>query len=309
MLMNRHMGLIDAFHKAGLEIEISDKPIVSRANDDIIQMDIRRVLKGNSRREIFRIYMGADGNEVQVRNTDKDLNQVVLYLREPERNVEISVPSFDVTRTYRQHGDDRAAVLNEALPDRRQQARVVEYNPKKGIIRYTQKTPKGARYFLAGRDERQMFMAQLPRACTTVKEAHASLKNPTVTLAEGRAEGRTVRQGEWFFVNPTKEELESIEAAIKKNHIVIEKKLAIGAMNPWRRQGGGKPHTADEIISLPGRLLPHGHAVREREIYVRGKVSHADHKTVSFSSWRKVIRNAEGGAGAGIAPIGVGWID
>jgi len=137
-----------------------------------------------------------------------------------------------------------------------------------------------------------------------VRDAHDSLKTSTVTFAEGKAPGKTVRQGEWFFVHPTKEEKEAITAVTRKKRGAILRKTAIGA--------GGNPHVAEELIRMPseavGLKLAHGYPVQSRDaIYVRGGIRHVDHKTVKFKTWRRVIRNNEPSGAA--APAGVGWID
>ncbi len=122
-------------------------------------------------------------------------------------------------------------------------------------------------------DERQLFVCQLPRGCSSVTDAHRALKRTELVIAEGRAPGRTVRQGEWF-----------------------------GA--------GGHPHRADEIVRIPGRVLQHGWPIRENDVYVRGTVQHVDHAAVKFATWRKVIRNNEvGGAAAPLTQNGVFWVD
>jgi hypothetical protein len=70
---------------------------------------------------------------------------------------------------------------------------------------------------------------------------------------------------------------------------------------------GGNPHTADELLKLTASVLEHGFSVRRRDdIFVRGKVRHKDHATVSFSEWRKVIANTETSAGR---MEGVNWVD
>ena len=56
------------------------------------------------------------------------------------------------------------------------------------------------RHFLVGRDERQLFMCRLPRACTTVAEAHAALRVPEAKMEARSVLERALRQGEWFFV-------------------------------------------------------------------------------------------------------------
>jgi len=130
------------------------------------------------------------------------------------------------------------------------------------------------------------------------------LKTSTVTFAEGKTSGRTVRQGEWFFVNATPDEETEIKMVIRKKARVIQKKMSLHMLTGTR---GGKPHVVDEAIKMLGMALVHGFSVRgavRDEVFVRGRVRHADHKTVSFSSWRKVIRNNEPGQASGIR-----WID
>jgi hypothetical protein len=156
-------------------------------------------------------------------------------------------------------------------------------------------------------DERQLFIAQLPRGVSSVRDAHASLKTTSVTFAEGKTDGRTVRQGEWFFVNPTSEERLTLMEAIRKNLVVVHHKVRI-SRDP-RGVDGGKPHVADELVRYFGKELEHGFAVREMEVFVRGKVRHSDHATVKFGDWRKVIRNAERQQQPGFSPTGVFWVD
>ena len=180
-------------------------------------------------------------------------------------------------------------------------------------VKVRRRTPSQKRHFLCGVDERQLFIAQLPKAVSTVRDAHASLKTTSVALAEGQGI-HTVRQGEWFFLEPTKYELAQIETGLAKKRLTIERTVPIGPFSvaggvrgPRVRQWSGNPHTADELIVLPGALVAGGAwAVRSREIFIRGKVRHVDHATVSFSGWRKVIRNAEPNAGQA---SGVGWVD
>jgi hypothetical protein len=295
-----HAALIQQFAKASLKLKISDKPI--RGNGQIFEMDIQREFSGNRRSEYFRIYPGHEDNRIEVVGTDKQIGQLVLMVHEPRRAFVDTV-----------WGDaDRATFLKEHPALKPTDVLGVVGGQKKHTqYRVRQFTSPLKRHYLAGVDERQLFIAQLTIGCSTVREAHASLKSPTVTFAEGRAPGRTVRQGEWFFVNPTPEELRILKTMIKKNQAVVEKKVPIGAMEsetrgPKRRQPSGNPHTADEAVAISGATLEHGFTVRgRREIYVRGKVRHVDHATVSFAEWRKVIRNQE----ANGAASGIGWID
>ena len=156
------------------------------------------------------------------------------------------------------------------------------------------------RKFLMGLDERQLFMCQVNRSAKTVKDAHKLLKSPEVHTAEGKL-GRATRQGEWFFLPTTEQEVNMIEESIKRHMIFVEHKKRIAVD---RGREPGKPHTADEIVIVPSKKLEHGFGVKPFDVYVRGKVRHADHETVSFPTWRRVMRNAEDRS----ALVGT-WID
>jgi hypothetical protein len=166
--------------------------------------------------------------------------------------------------------------------------------------------------YLCGHDERDWFLATIPGKASTVAQAMEALKPKPVIEAQASAGLKRkqlhrrhnpafLRQGEWFFVNVTEGERKAIQEAIKKNKASIGHKIAI--RRDMRGRIAGKPHVADELIRLPGNPLGHGFAVNSVEIFVRGKVRHADHETVAFKEWRKVIRNAETGGGNGR------WID
>jgi hypothetical protein len=270
--------IVSRFKEAGLICEVTTKPL--RAFDkDIIQVDISRKLRGNHRLEFFRVWPGHEDNRAQVLGVDKKIAQVVLMLHEPKREFVEEIKKTKYTKV--------SAFQN-----------VVKETKVAFWVKRT--TPEGKRFFLAGLDERQLFICQLPKPCTTVQQAHACLKNPTVILAEGKQRGKTIRQGEWFFINVTEEEEKAISEGLKKKTLFIKKKEPIGR--------GGNPHVADERLEMRGHILDHGFAVRAGELFVRGKIRHKDHETVSFSSWRKVIRNMEPTA-AGTAAAGVGWID
>ena len=150
-------------------------------------------------------------------------------------------------------------------------------------------TSASTRKFLLGLDERQLFMCQVNSRSRTVDHAHELLKAPNLVTAEGKV-GRATRQGEWFFIKPTDWEQKEIEKAIAKH--LIMKKIPIGADSSGRGVSGN-PHTADETLFIKGKPLKHGWPVRDREIFVRGKIRHKDHKTIEFKSWRKVLRNTE----------------
>ncbi len=252
-------------------LRLADRPI-GTGNADIFGMDIQRKLARDWRTEYFRIWPGHAENRIEVLGTDARLRQLVLLVHEPERTFEMRVGKFGW------RADD---------------PRIVRADGKRHWI-VREQTPDSKRHYLCGVDERQLFIAELPRGVSTVRDAHRVLKADEVVLAEGKR--RVKRQGEWFFLELTPEEERRLEAELPTAIV-------------WRRRPigiGGHPHTADEIVRLPGVALEHGHPVRREDVFVRGRVRHVDHKTVVFTSWRKVVRNTEPNAGK---MAGIAWID
>lgn len=301
-----------AFAKAGLKLEISKEPLrQGRGMNDIFQIDVQRKLTGAQRGEWYRMYVGNEATEVSVRDTDKEHSQVVLMVREPagefEEKVDFTLPMnrmapkrvFDewVRREVLTHG---RTLVRKVYPGAKERGHV--------IVRQT--TDGAMRYFLMGVDERQLFIAQLTNAATTVDGAR-KLLGRTVQFAEGKRKGSSLdRQGEWFFLETSQGQRDHIDQLIQQNKISVHKKAVIGTF----ASRGGKPHTADELVSLPlnkiseKARLAHGFPVRSRQIYIRGAVRHSDHKTVKFSQWREVIANNEGATGQAGA-TGVLWVD
>ena len=116
-----------------------------------------------------------------------------------------------------------------------------------------------------------------------------------------------IRQGEWFFVPVS---LGADSLLILKNE-------------PLSRGHGGKPHWAEECYRSGGETVyvsaryPTGLTAEEYKkltpsdrhqgfnimkrgaaVYVRGKISHADHATVSLKGWHQVLMNTENRASA-----------
>jgi len=179
------------------------------------------------------------------------------------------------------------------------------------------------RKFLCGHDERHWFIAAVPESAPagTVLAAKEALKPPAVRAAQSRlglrAEARNRRknaayrrQGEWFFV-PAPD-------------LKVDEKLVLRD-EPIRR-GGGKPHWADLCYRTGGttvyvcRRYPNGVTlseyrrlldvepgssgwgwrpmVRDARVYVRGRIRHADHRTVTLHGWHRVLMNTENEAKA-----------
>jgi hypothetical protein len=178
---------------------------------------------------------------------------------------------------------------------------------------------EGNHKFLCGHDERHWFVAAVPegRAASTVATAMEALKPDYVQREQSRRQVKSrkrnrrrneafVRQGEWFFV--------PLPAGIRVNE-------ALALRNEPLRRGAGKPHFVDELVREGGEAVYVSHSypngLTEREyrrlisrrpelrglhwvvqrrnpnVYVRGKVRHADHKTIVLPEWRMVLMNTE----------------
>jgi len=169
--------------------------------------------------------------------------------------------------------------------------------------------------FLCGHDERHWFVAAIPEnePVSTVAGAKIALKPEEVRTREGllgisrkasfqRRNSAFIRQGEWFFVPAA---LEADPRLVLKNE-------------PLSRGNGRKPHwaeecyrsggdtvyvstrypsglTAEEYQKLPASERNAGFNVMKRgaAVYVRGKMSHPDHETVSLHGWHRVLMNTE----------------
>lgn len=174
--------------------------------------------------------------------------------------------------------------------------------------------------FLCGHDERHWFVAAVPERLpvSTVRTAFEALKPRSVRYVQDqllhvkprkrnrRRNEAFVRQGEWFFV--------PAPARFRANPKLILR-------NEPLRRGVGKPHLCEELIREGGQLVyvspqhPQGltewqfrRAIerqpklrnlqwvtqrRNPQVFVRGKIRHADHKTIVLSEWHQVLMNTE----------------
>jgi hypothetical protein len=300
--------LIAAFAKAGLKLEVVKTPMRKGAGmESIIQIDVQRKLSGSQRGEWYRMYIPPVDVTISVRDSDDKLKQLVLLVKENKSE-------FEETLEHPRwaHGDNRnfeAWIKNVVRENQVNILRKVP-NPSKGrpYVVVRRKTDSNTRYFLMGEDERQLFVAQLRNAATTVQQAHSQLGS-TVQFAEGKRRGSSIdRQGEWFFLETSQVQRDHIETLIKKNQIGVNKKVPIGRF--IRRPG--QPHTVDELVVLGGdkvtNKLGHGFSVRPTQVYIRGAVRHPDHKTQKFHQWREVVANNEGATSQASAG-GVFWVD
>jgi hypothetical protein len=173
-------------------------------------------------------------------------------------------------------------------------------------------------YFLCGHDEQHWFVAGVPGIeLRSVAAAMEALKPPEVVEAQRRqgVKGKDrqrrknaayVRQGEWFF--------------LPMPHVHVEKKEVL-FNEPLSRGEGSKPHWAEFLYRKGGEAVyvcdeyPQGlsvqayfdllrrkpraktwdwrRMVRNPEAYVKGRISHPDHKTILLQVWHRVLMNTE----------------
>lgn len=182
----------------------------------------------------------------------------------------------------------------------------------------------GRHKFLCGHDERHWFVAAVPEKATvsSVQTAFVALKPAAVRQREDRLHVKPrkrnrrrnaafVRQGEWFFV-PVPTGFQIDQRWLLRNEPIA--------------RGGGKPHRCEELVRQGGELVyvsqQHRQGLTEIEysrlisrnpklrnlrwvaqrrnpqVFVRGKVRHADHKTIILTGWHEVLMNTETQAAA-----------
>lgn len=168
-------------------------------------------------------------------------------------------------------------------------------------------------HFLCGHDERHLFVASVA-GVSTVDQAKESLKPRLITRQEvgmkpkkrnRRKTKHFKRQGEWFFI---------------PSSIEPDEKLVIRS-EPLSRGAGSKPHMAQfcyrsggEVVKVCS-LYPNGVTLaqyrnliksrpklkhqawvdmrRNAAVYVKGKIRHADHATITLNQWHMVLMNTE----------------
>ena len=214
--MSSSAALISRFAQAGLPLEVLERPLFGGRGQgqDVVQLDISR----GARRpavESFRLWPGATDNRVLVTTVDKAREQLIVLVHEPRRRFEVEVSKHQ-----------------PPLRDARQ------VRETKWSRVFEQFTTDRKRHFLAGMDEQHLFIAQLPHAAPTVWAAHVALKGDDVRQAERRVGSKTVRQGEWFFVQPTQAEVLEVDEFEEQTPHRIAHNVGIAQAAQLRRAVG-----------------------------------------------------------------------
>ena len=215
--------------------------------------------------------------------------------------------------------DEDGEFFDLALPrERRPRLTVLDAQPKDRHLVLMSRNEDAKSKFLCGHDERHWFVAAVPEraGASTVRTAMDALKPRVVHAAERAAKVKPkqrnrrrnaafLRQGEWFF--------------LPAGDVVVDPML-VRYKEPMARTGG-KPHVVDELTRTGGELVyvsvqhPNGLTPRQHEkllsrnpemrhlnwvaqrrnptVLVRGRVRHADHKTIRLDGWHQVVMNTE----------------
>lgn len=200
-----------------------------------------------------------------------------------------------------------------------EQLAVIDTKPQQRHLLLLVQNENDKHKFLCGHDERHWFVAAVPEreAASSVATAMEGLKPREVRILQDRLKVKPrnrnrrrneafVRQGEWFFVP-------------QPNETRVNQKFIL--RNEPLRRGGGKPHFVEELVREGGETVyvchrhPNGLTQQEYEklisqkpalrnlnwilqrrnpqVLVRGKVRHADHKTILLPYWHRVLMNTE----------------
>ena len=195
---------------------------------------------------------------------------------------------------------------------------VVDARPRIRHLLLMSRQSDGNHKFLCGHDERHWFVAAVPEraSVSNVQTAFEALKPAAVQhrieqlKVKPRKRNRRrneafIRQGEWFFVPVDGMRID--ERWILRNEPIA--------------RGGGKPHICEELVRQGGEQVyvspQHQNGLTEAQyrklisrkpklrklgwvaqrrnpgVFVRGKVRHADHKTIVLDGWHHVLMNTE----------------
>jgi len=218
-------------------------------------------------------------------------------------------------------GEDRRGEFFEIMPQRGAypEVEVLDVQPADRHLLLLVREDGAKNKYLCGHDERHWFVAGIPESAPvgTVRQAMEALQPVEVrtAVARKRVSGKSrnrrknaafIRQGEWFF--------------LPEANMAVEESLVL-TNEPLRRGNGGKPHWAEFCYRTGGETVHvcsrHPNGVTESQyrkilsgngnaknwrwltmrrnpgVYVRGRVRHPDHATITLHGWHRVVMNTE----------------
>ena len=175
--------------------------------------------------------------------------------------------------------------------------------------------------FLCGHDERHWFVAAIPETASvgTVRQAKEALKPREVQVRQvglgakkrnKRKNEAYTRQGEWFFlpenISPKAEWIlknEPISRGTGSKPHMCEFMYRSGGETVWvcsRYPSGVNSETYNRLLKSDKESKTWGWRAMKRDaaVYVKGRISHADHATITLSDWCRVVMNTESKAAA-----------
>ncbi|HEX4141976.1 MAG TPA: hypothetical protein VHY91_00360 [Pirellulales bacterium] len=232
----------------------------------------------------------------------------------PRRRTGAGVVTLDVRR-------DAQGEFFDIITPRETQAEVaiLDVQPSERHLLVLVRENSQKHKFLCGHDERHWFVAAIPESAPvgTVRQAKEALKPVEVQRSQARvrldAKARNrrknaayQRQGEWFF-------LPAPGLKVERKKVLRHEPLSrgVGSKPHWAefcyRTGGETVYTCGRfpggisqaeykrlIDDDPGtRNLGWRTMVRGAVVYVQGRISHADHKTIMLHQWHRVLMNTE----------------
>jgi len=183
-------------------------------------------------------------------------------------------------------------------------------------ISYKEKNRKIINKILFGHDERHWFVSGISSDVKNIREAFEKLKPNEARLSQRRFNVRNkdinrrknkgfIRQGEWFFV-PSAFEPDETDF-VNKDEPIQAGRRSKHMCEFLVRKGG-------ETVYVNQTIAPNGFTLKQKEkylknhptfsglfstmrrnatVYVKGKVTHKDHKTVELKSWHEVFMSRE----------------
>jgi len=161
---------------------------------------------------------------------------------------------------------------------------------------------------LSGWDDGHLWTVKVPIRLGSAEEA-------LHWLIPDEADQFTARQGEWFFLGTDYRTASYCDRAMWDGSAVgDEEETDAGTWHETLYQRGEwmqTRHRAEQVVvawkhgevafySDKGRLRTHKYSARPR-LFVKGKVTAPDHRTIEFSDWHEVIGNRAVGAPAAVA--------